>query len=232
MFEAKATSIFRPNYYLGRMKQKILRTCVRPLILGSVLLGLLMASCGENDVRFKREVADFQKEKNELFMDPKRTPLSAAERKVFEGLDFFEADSKFRVKASAERIVGEVVEIPTTTDRIARYRPFVKLKFELNGEQHELTAYANIGFPTNQKKDELEPLFLPFTDLTNGDETYGGGRYIELARQEGTEWVLDFNHAYSPFCAYNESFSCPLPPSENDLNAAIRAGVRYTSEYH
>lgn len=200
--------------------------------IGLVMLAFLLSACGENDVRFKSEVADFQREINELYKDPRRTPLSAAERAEFKGLDFFEADPEFRVEATAERIAGQVVEIPTTTDRIARYRPYVKLRFELAGAEHELTAYANIGFPTNQKKDELEPLFLPFTDLTNGDETYGGGRYIELDRQEGTKWVLDFNHAYSPFCAYNESFSCPLPPPENDLNVAIRAGVRYISEFH
>lgn len=214
------------------MKQRWVKNNVLFATFSIVLSGIFLVGCGDNDVRFKREVADFQREINELFKDPRRTPLSAEERSNFEGLEFFEADPKYRVLAKAERIAGKVVEIPTTTDRVARYRPYVKLKFELEGKQHELTAYANIGFPTNQKKDELEPLFLPFTDLTNGNETYGGGRYIELERQEGAEWVLDFNHAYNPFCAYNESFSCPLPPSENDINAAIPVGVKYSSDIH
>ncbi|WP_321538818.1 DUF1684 domain-containing protein [Flavobacterium piscinae] len=69
-------------------------------------------------------------------------------------------------------------------------------------------------------------MFLPFTDLTSGIESYGGGRYIDLKIQEGKIWTIDFNQAYNPYCAYNEKYSCPIVPEENDLKVEIKAGVK------
>ncbi len=74
-------------------------------------------------------------------------------------------------------------------------------------------------------------LFLPFTDLTNGNGTYGGGRYIDLEIPKGDTMVIDFNKSYNPYCAYNGKYSCPIPPKENDLNIAIKAGVKNYSKH-
>jgi uncharacterized protein (DUF1684 family) len=72
-------------------------------------------------------------------------------------------------------------------------------------------------------------LFLPFTDLTSGVESYGGGRYIDMEVQKGNTWTIDFNKGYNPYCAYNEKYSCPIPPAENDLKVEVKAGVK---KYH
>ena len=69
-------------------------------------------------------------------------------------------------------------------------------------------------------------LFLPFTDLTNGEETYGGGRYIDLSIPDSDTIIIDFNKAYNPYCAYSSTRSCPIPPRENDLDLKVEAGVR------
>lgn len=190
---------------------------------------LLLESCGQ-DHRFKVSVEAFQQELNEKFSDPDASPLPKKELKSFSGLPFFEPDEKYRVTARFKRITAPVVEMPTTTGRVARYQPFGTLSFNLEGEDFQLTIYRNIAFPSNANKNETVPLFLPFTDLTNGNETYGGGRYIDMDMQEGTEWELDFNKAYNPYCAYNETYSCPIPPAENHLETEIRAGVKYSME--
>ncbi len=187
---------------------------------------LLLESCGQ-DHRFKLSVEAFQKELNEKFADPDSSPLSKEALKSFTGLPFFDPDEKFRVKARFERVTAPVAELPTTTGKIARYQPFGTLHFQIDEQDFELLIYRNIAFPTSTNTNETIPLFLPFTDMTNGDETYGGGRYIEMDMQEGTQWTLDFNIAYNPYCAYDESFSCPIPPAENHLQKAIRAGAKY-----
>lgn len=78
---------------------------------------------------------------------------------------------------------------------------------------------------TVQYKDYL---FFPFTDTTNGNETYDGGRYIDLRiPASGNEIIIDFNKAYNPFCAYSAGYSCPIVPAENNLDIPITVGVRY-----
>jgi hypothetical protein len=72
----------------------------------------------------------------------------------------------------------------------------------------------------------MQRLFVPFTDATSNTETYGGGRYLELTRTPTGLYDLDFNRAYHPYCAFNPSFECPLPPRENHLMTAMRAGER------
>jgi len=81
----------------------------------------------------------------------------------------------------------------------------------------------------------LDYFFVPFTDLTSSTETYGAGRYLELEHdsEKGSGWfVLDFNLAYSPYCAYNDEYSCPIPPKANRLSVAIRVGEKMFREEH
>lgn len=194
-------------------------------VMGSALMLMLTTGCAQES-DFEAAVRAFQKEKDEMFADPEKSPLSEEERAAFNGLPFYPANDQFRLEARFERNRGKVIEMPTTTDRLARYRPYGNLFFELGGDTIEITLFERIVMPM-EAKAEPEPLFLPFTDLTNGEETYGGGRYIDLERQKGTEWVLDFNRAYNPYCAYNKKYSCPIPPAENHIDHRIEAGVTY-----
>ena len=116
------------------------------------------------------------------------------------------------------------VELQTSGTERDRYRKVGTLGFTVDGQPHKLTAYA-------LDTGSLTRLFVPFADLTNGEETYGGGRYLELEQTPTGHYDLDFNRAYNPFCVFNPSFICPLPPRENKLTSAIRAGEKLPLDY-
>ncbi|WP_461532324.1 DUF1684 domain-containing protein [Sinomicrobium sp.] len=171
------------------------------------------------------EIAQFQKELNKEFMDPDRSPLKKRDLKNFKELDFFPVDSLFRVEARLERTPdSSPFFMPTTTDRVSEELRYGILYFEIDGKEYKLNVYQNQELITQEGYEDY--LFLPFSDPTNGEETYGGGRYIDLRIPKGDTIVLDFNKAYNPYCAYNPTYSCPIVPDENTLSIPIRAGVK------
>jgi len=107
-------------------------------------------------------------------------------------------------------------------------RIFGILTFSIEGKEFSLPVYQSQSLM--QKKEYKDYLFLPFTDLTNGNETYDGGRYIDLRIPAGDQIVIDFNKAYNPYCAYSHGYSCPIVPSKNHLETEILAGVRYAKK--
>ena len=172
-----------------------------------------------------KEILLFQKELNEEFKNPDTSPLPDRYRKDFEGLDFFQPDTSFRVIASLERTADAIpFMMPTTTDRLSEEVVYGIANFTVNGKNYSLEVYQNLELvETAEYKDYL---FLPFLDNTNGEETYTGGRYLDLAIPEGNSMILDFNRAYNPYCAYNKKYSCPIVPKRNSLNTKIKAGVK------
>ena len=112
----------------------------------------------------------------------------------------------------------------TTTDIPVDFRMYGKLIFNLKDQQHVLTVYENLEHDDSKEYENY--LFLPFLDKTNGFETYGGGRYIDLYQYENDSILIDFNRAYNPQCVYDEKFSCPIVPRNNLLNLRIEAGVK------
>jgi len=134
-------------------------------------------------------------------------------------LSYYPPDETYRVKATFKPIVGgEVFQMKTNTDRLPEYKKFGKISFFINQQALELTLYQNVEQP--------EYLFCPFKDRTNGNETYGSGRFLDFSEDDLDNLVLDFNYAYNPYCAYNKNYSCPIPPPENHLNVAIPAGEK------
>ena len=181
-------------------------------------------SCEEKKRALKGDTA-YQKHLNSEFKDASSSPLKARDRKVFEGLDFFKADSTYIVSATLERTPNtNWFQMKTTTDRVSEERIYGVLSFELKGETYQLHVYQ--GKDMLQEEGVENYLFLPFSDETNGFETYGGGRYLDTKIPEGDLIVLDFNAAYNPYCAYNEKYSCPIVPRENYLKIRIEAGVK------
>jgi len=168
---------------------------------------------------------DFQKEQNAKFKDATTSPLKDKDRKVFNGLDFFEFDSTYVVIASFKRTPNEkIFKMKTTTDRKPEYVKYGELNFDLKGKNYTLNIYQNQGLI---KKEGYENyLFLPFLDETNGIESYGGGRYIDARIPEGDTMLIDFNKAYNPYCAYNDKYSCPIVPRKNYLRMKLEAGVK------
>ena len=168
---------------------------------------------------------EFQKEMNAEYKDATSSPLKDKDRKHFEGLDFFKFDSTYVVKANLKLTPDtEWFDMKTTTSRVSPERIYGVLTFELKGEAFTLNVYQGKDI---MKKEGLEDyLFLPFIDDTNGEESYGGGRYIDLRIPEGDTVEIDFNKAYNPYCAYNDKYSCPIVPRVNYLALNVRAGVK------
>jgi uncharacterized protein (DUF1684 family) len=164
-----------------------------------------------------------RREKDEFFGDHPQSPIPPEHRDDFSGLDYFEPDPEYRVEATVTvHEEPDPVEMETTASNPVRYLRVVTFDVELNGEDHTLAGY--------RQADDESGLFVPFRDKTTGQETYYQGRYMELEPDEepedGDDVVLDFNLAYNPFCAYSETFACPLPPEENWLETVVRAGEK------
>ena len=202
-------------------------------LLASVLL---LSGCQEKKYLDKREEGAitpelkeayyFQADLNRQFSDPKDSPLKKKDLKRFEELSFFPLNAAYLVKAQFSRSADSTpFWMPTTTGRKSRERIYGILQFELGGRQHQLQVYQEIDTASQASQGDL--LFLPFGDDTNGQESYPGGRYMNLSIPQGEEVLLDFNQAYNPYCAYNAKYSCPLLPAQNRLSIEIPAGVKY-----
>lgn len=170
-------------------------------------------------------IIEFQRDLNAEFSDPETSPLPDRYRKDFNGLDFFEPDTTFIVNAGFTRTPDATPFLmPTTTDRMSKEVVYGVVSFQLKGNSYQLEVYQNVELKEDEGYEDY--LFLPFTDATNGNETYGGGRYIDLSIPNGDQIVIDFNKAYNPYCTYNKKYSCPIVPSQNALDIEIFAGVK------
>lgn len=164
----------------------------------------------------------FRERRDELFREHVQTPLTAAQRSRFGGLAYYKYDPAARVVGTVETGVTAERRSQELSEGPFAYRPIARASFALYGESVHLSLYWIEGYGGG--------LFLPFRDATNGSGSYGGGRYLydtikgaDLGAGE-TEIILDFNYAYNPSCAYNVRWICPLPPQENRLPLAVRAG--------
>lgn len=166
----------------------------------------------------------FQKQLNATFKDATTTPLINSDLKRFKGLDFFQIDSNYIVNAEIVSIKNaKKINLSTSTGSKLNVIKYAELNFMINVHEYKLFVYKYVDsndYPPNH-------LFLPFLDKTNGDETYAGGRYLDLFQESEEKIIIDFNNSYNPLCAYNELYSCPLVPTENFLDISIKAGVKY-----
>jgi uncharacterized protein (DUF1684 family) len=170
-------------------------------------------------------VDQFQKELNSEFVDAKTSPLTAEDLATFKTLAFYPANESFFVTAKFIRTKKEKpFEMKTSTDRKPLYVKYGEAHFQIDGRDFKLNIYKNIAL--SKKKEYKDNLFLPFSDLTSGKESYIGGRYIDLKIPKGDTIAIDFNTSYNPYCAYNPKYSCPKVPLENDLDIEIKAGVK------
>ena len=167
----------------------------------------------------------FQKTLNKQFRNPTESPLTKEDFRKFKKHPFFPISEKYRVKAKFTKSEDPATfQMKTSTERLSTYDKYGVASFEIDGITYQLNIYQS--HTSREKEAYKDYLFLPFTDLTNGEETYGGGRYIDLKIPEGDEIIIDFNQAYHPYCAYSYRYSCPVPPRENALNVRIEAGVK------
>lgn len=189
-----------------------------------LLIAIATVSCAQDKQPLLGET-EFQKKMNSEFKDATTSPLKEKDLKDFKGLDFFKFDSTFVVNAQLKRTPDTpFFKMKTTTDRVSDERIYGVLSFKLKGKTFELNVYQGKELMTTEGYEDY--LFLPFLDETNGESTYGGGRYIDLRIPEGDTITVDFNSAYNPLCTYNEKFSCPIVPRQNYLRTKVEAGVK------
>ena len=191
-------------------------------------VSMLFFSCNSQDKRALMGVTAYQQDLNASYKDATKSPLKKKDLKNFNGLDFFPVDSSFIVKANMVKITNaKTFEMATTTDRKPLYKEYGLLTFSLKGKEHQLTIYQSMDDLKEEKYKDY--LFLPFTDNTSADESYGGGRYMDVMTTDENEdgtILLNFNNTYNPYCAYNPKFSCPLTPRKNHLDLKVTAGIK------
>ena len=201
---------------------------MKNLYLIIAIVGLL--ACTRELTPYELEIREYRDNILVEFLEDDRAPL---EKEDFKFLTFFVADSSFRVNASYTLLPEErAFDIKTSSGNFKSYRKYAQLSFRLNQQDYKLYVYESMKH--REMEEYKNYLFLPFTDLTNGESTYGGGRYLDLEKDKmkNGELLLDFNKAYNPWCAYSDGYNCPIPPQDNDLEIAITAGERmYTGEY-
>lgn len=191
----------------------------------SFLLGVFFLwSCAPEKQPILGET-EFQRNLNAEFKDASKSPLKKKDRRDFKALDFFKFDSLYVVQATFTKLTDqEPFQMKTTTDRLPTYLKYGEISFTLKDETHTLTVYQDQDLMKEEGFEDY--LFLPFLDDTNGDETYGGGRYLDLSIPDGDSLTIDFNTAYNPYCVYNEKYSCPIVPRDNYVDVEVRAGVK------
>ncbi|MDB5033252.1 MAG: hypothetical protein JWQ98_493 [Chlorobi bacterium] len=147
------------------------------------------------------------------------SPIPEAERGTFPGLRYYPPSRAMVFNLAIEKITPpEPVKMPATRGDVRTFHRYGRFSFSIDGTPCTLTAFVSDEHPTS--------LFVPFKDATNGSETYEVGRYIDLEETGDGHYVLDFNGAYNPYCAYNSAYTCPIVPAENILRAPIRAGEK------
>ena len=170
-------------------------------------------------------VEKFQKDLNTEYADAKTSPLTSEDLAVFKTLEFYPINEKFFVVAKFTRTKNEKpFEMKTSTDRKPLYVKYGEVHFMIDGKLFQLNVYQDVEY--SKKKGFEDDLFLPFSDLTCGKESYIGGRYLDLKVPKSNLLFIDFNKAYNAYCAYNHKYSCPKVPLENDLKIKIKAGVK------
>jgi len=147
-------------------------------------------------------------------------PIPKARHAEFLPLAYFNIELDYNVPAQLNRIDDPtIIEMPTSTGTSRKMRRVGTLAFTLKGQPLKLTAFNEVG-------EDPGRLFVPFSDLTSGTETYPAGRFMDLDRNRTGIYEVDFNRAYIPYCYYNPTYECPYPPPENRLKIPIRAGER------
>ena len=190
----------------------------------ALLLVTLLSACAptpaDDEAAFLKDLEAFRAAKNQAFQQAD-SPVPPDRRQNFLPLAYFPPSVAYRVPAvlrvSPERVS---IEMPTSTGQRRTMEHVGTLEFSVRGQSLSLGAFVEAG------SRDLNRLFVPFTDLTSGTETYPAGRYLDLDLTRTGIYLVDFNRAYNPYCYYNPTFDCPYPPRSNRLQTPIRAGEK------
>lgn len=198
------------------------------IVVVVILISVFYSYMGSQDqASYVKQIEEERAEKERFLKTSKESPF-AENPDTYKGLKYYAPDLKYKITANLTPIQNkQVVLLPTSDGKEERYVEYAHAEFDLDGYHNKLLILEMVDMGPYRGK-----LFLAFGDETSANETYGAGRYLDISKVQGSNTItLDFNLAYNPFCAYNDKFSCPIPPKENLLNVAIRAGEKsYDSE--
>jgi len=203
------------------------RTLLAGFALGAVLSFFASCSSAPPVSEAKALSLDAHRgQKDDRFRDWNTSPLPKKEIGSFTGLSYFPANDAFNVEAAFKKVSGEKpFALPATNDTSYVYVKYGELYFTIHQTACTLSVYQSPEITSGKGQEDY--LFIPFTDLTNGKETYGGGRYLDFRIPKEEKVNIDFNYAYNPYCVYNPTgFYCPIPPKENQLLVRIEAGEK------
>lgn len=194
------------------------------LLFGASAAGTCTAGAPPvSDQPYEAQIQTYRTEKDAAFRTAADSPIPQSARATFPGLVYFPIDPQYRVPALLTATPANppvLIQLQMSSNTTERMRKVGTLGFSLAGTPLSLTAFAE------EHDTDMHRLFVPFTDETSGAETYKHGRYLDLDRTATGLYDLDFNRAYHPFCVYNPTYECPVPPKENHLGVAVRAGER------
>jgi uncharacterized protein (DUF1684 family) len=201
------------------MKNRIFKVIFPIIFLGAIASGITI---WKNQLETRKYIEDInikRAETNYFMKNSERSPFEEDGKKAFSELEYFAPDPKYRIKATLYPIQEkERISIPMTDGSVEQYIRIAFAEFTLDNRVHKLLLLKP------EADRQTGRLFLAFTDETSGEQTYGGGRYIDIQQTGRRKITIDFNEAYNPYCVYNYSFACPLPPAENHLEVPIFAG--------
>lgn len=162
--------------------------------------------------------------KEKMFRESPDSPIPAGKQGELLPLNYFAIDSAYNAPAELKLSDDRPeFDMPTSTGKLRKMQRVGVLEFTLKGQSLTLGAFVESGTA------RITQLFVPFSDVTTGTETYAAGRYLDLEPTGTGLYEIDFNRAYNPYCAYNESYDCPYPPASNRLKVPVRAGERMPS---
>ncbi len=189
-----------------------------------ILLGCVaMTACGSSPAEedYPAKIAAIRAAKDDSFRNDPDSPVPADKKATLLPLAYFPVDEGYTAPATLEPSADRSrIEVPTSTGQIRNLERIGTLKFSVKGQALRLTAFHDL------ESRDANRLFVPFSDLTSGTETYPAGRYMELDPTPTGIYVVDFNIAYHPYCYYSPEFDCPFPPKENKLSMPIRSGEK------
>lgn len=193
------------------------------LLIMSLVVLCLCCLQGQSDPLFVKKI---QQHRKAYLSDFKKNPASPLGKKALKNVQFFAPEEQYVLRCQFSPTPdAEPFEMPTYSGVTKPYVQYGIAKFSLAGVAYQLRVYRSISNTLPQYRDYL---FVPFKDMSNGESTYGGGRYLDLRIKDVIDntLVLDFNKAYNPYCAYSDGYSCPIPPDENHLQVSILAGEK------
>jgi uncharacterized protein (DUF1684 family) len=178
-----------------------------------------------SDATYVKQIDAIRREKDYSFKEDLESPIPHRLRHQFSGLAYFPAEPTYRVRARLVRDPNPGQVVMATSKGIPREMIRAgAFEFEIDGTTQRLAAFKSAPQPGHHHEDRN--LFVPFRDATSGQETYGAARYLDIEERRTDDYVIDFNLAYNPYCAYSDDYVCPFPPQENWLRVPIRAGEK------